>query len=297
MFVANDSVPNFLFHNEGRGVFKEVALFAGVAVGLDGRPRAGMGTDFGDYDGDGRLDLIVTNHEFESASLYRNLGKGLFTEATSESGIGPATLPFVGFGVALFDDDNDGRLDIAIANGHVIDNTALFRAGSTHAQRPLLFHNDGARRFAEVGAQSGPAFAKDIVGRTLAVADVDGDGDLDILVTRNGEPVELLRNGGGNRQHSLAVRAVGTRSNRDGIGARVVVTAGGATQVREVKTGSSYLGQNALLAHFGLGLADRVDRVEVRWPSGAVDTLRNVPANATVTIVEGQGLTRRVPFR
>ena len=295
-FVANDSVPNFLFHNEGRGQFKETALGAGVAVGIDGKPRAGMGTDFGDYDGDGRLDLIVTNHEFESASLFRNLGKGLFGEATSESGVGPPTLPFVGFGVAWLDVDNDGRLDIAVVNGHVIDNTALFRAGSTHAQRRLLFHNEGNRRFAEVARQAGPGFASETVGRTLAVGDVDNDGLLDILVTSNGQRAELLRAAAGRRRNALTIKAVGKESNRDGIGARVRLTVEGATQTREVKAGSSYLGQNDTRLHFGVGDAATVDRIEVRWPSGRMDAARQVPVNAIVTIVEGEGVARRLPF-
>ena len=158
VFVANDSVPNFLYHNQGRGVFTEVALPSGVAVANDGKSRAGMGTDAGDYDGDGRLDLVVTNHEFETTTLFRNLGKGLFADATTESGIGPATLPFVGFGVALFDYDNDGRLDLAIANGHVVDNTAQMRASSTFAQRRLLFRNIDGRRFVEVGRALGSRF-------------------------------------------------------------------------------------------------------------------------------------------
>ena len=148
VFVANDAVPNFLFHNEGGGRFSEVGLAAGVSVARDGKPRAGMGTEFADYNGDGRLDLVVTNHEFETHSLFRSDGGGVFTDATVESGLGPPTLPFVGFGVAFFDFDNSGSLDLAIVNGHVIDNTALFRSGSTHAQRKLLFRNLNGRRFA-----------------------------------------------------------------------------------------------------------------------------------------------------
>jgi hypothetical protein len=297
VFVANDSVPNFLFHNEGRGVFKESALVAGVAVAIDGKPRAGMGTDFGDFDGDGRLDLVVTNHEFEGATLFRNLGKGLFTEATSQSGIGPPTLPLVGFGVALFDYDNDGRPDVAIVNGHVVDNTAIFRTGSSHAQRKLLFHNDGNRRFSDVGRASGPGFAGEAVGRTLAVADIDNDGDLDILVTDNGQPAEVLRNRDGNRLNAIGLRLVGTRSNRDAIGARVRVTSGAVTSVQEVKAGSSYLGQNDIVLHVGLGTANQADRVEIRWPSGRVDVLERLAANQIVTITEGSGITNRVPFK
>jgi hypothetical protein len=293
VFVANDAVPNFLFHNDGKGRFTEVGLAAGVAVARDGKARAGMGTEFADYDGDGRLDLVVTNHEFETHSLFHNEGKGLFSDATIASGIGPPTLPHVGFGVAFLDGDNDGALDLAITNGHVVDNTALFRDGSTHAQRKLLFRNTG-RRFVEVGRQAGE-FAAETVGRTLAVGDVDNDGDLDVLVTGNGRPTELLRNDapGGN---SLQVRLAGVGSNRDGIGARLRLVAGGRTQIREVKSGSSYLGQNDLRAHFGLGAASVVDRLEVRWPGGQVDVVPGIRANQIVTVREGTGLAGQVPF-
>ena len=194
VFVANDGVPNFLFHNEGNGRFTEVGLPAGVSVARDGKPRAGMGTEFADYNGDGRLDLVVTNHEFETHSLFRNDGGGTFTDATVESGVGPPTLPFVGFGVAFFDPDNNGRLDLAIVNGHVIDNTAVFRPGSTHAQRKLLLRNTNGRRFQEAGRESGRGFAADGVGRSLVAADVDNDGGMDLLVTNNGSMPELLHN-------------------------------------------------------------------------------------------------------
>jgi hypothetical protein len=297
IFVANDSLPNTLYRNDGAGRFKEVALTAGVAVANDGRPRAGMGTDFGDYDGDGRLDLIVANHEFETTTLFRNLGRGLFADATAESGLALPTLPLVGFGTAFFDYDNDGRLDVAIANGHVVDNTAQVRAGSKYAQRRLLFHNAGARHFVEQGGVSGSGFAAEKVGRTLAVADVDNDGDLDLLVTNNGQSADLLRNDSGNRNSALQIRLVGKQSNRDAIGARVFVTVGASTQVREIKAGSSYLGQNDIRAHVGLGTAPRADRLDVRWPGGRVETFRQVPAGAIITIVEGEGITRQVAFR
>ena len=296
VFVANDSVPNFLFHNEGGGRFSEVGLLAGVAVARDGKPRAGMGTEFADYDGDGRLDLVVTNHEFETTSLFRNDGGGTFVDTTLEAGISAPTLPLVGFGVAFFDLDNDADLDLSIVNGHVIDNTALFRPGSTHAQRKLLFQNTNGRRFAEVGRQSGAGFTRDDVGRTLVGGDIDNDGDVDLVVTNNGGAPDMLRNAGGNALNAIAIRLVGTRANRDGIGARVTVVTGTRAQVREVKSGSSYLGQNDLRVHVGLGEARRVDRIDVRWPAGRVETVRDVAANQIVTITEGQGITGRSPF-
>ena len=296
VFVANDAVPNFLFHNDGKGRLTEVALAAGVAVGRDGKPRAGMGTEFADYNGDGKLDLVVTNHEFETHSLFRNDGKGSFSDASVEAGIASPTLPFVGFGVAFFDADNNGDLDLAIVNGHVIDNTAIFRPGSTHAQRRLLFQNTSGRRFAEVSRQSGPGFAAQTVGRTLVAGDIDNDGDVDLVVTNNGGPLEVLRNNAGRDRHALLVRVAGVRSNRVGIGARVTITAQGRTQMREVKSGSSYLGQNDLRVHFGLGDATRVDRLDVRWTDGQVETIRDVPADQVVTVTEGKGLTARSAF-
>jgi hypothetical protein len=295
VFVANDSVPNFLFHNEGGGRFTEVGLLAGVAVARDGKPRAGMGTEFADFDGDGKLDLVVTNHEFESTSLFHNDGRGAFVDVTLDAGIGSPTLPFVGFGVAFLDADNDGDLDHSIVNGHVIDNTAMFRAGSTHAQRKLLFQNTNGRRFTEVSRQSGAGFARDGVGRTLLAGDLDNDGDIDVVISNNGGATEVLRNGGTGR-NSIEIRIVGSRSNRDGLGARISVAAGGRTQVREVKSGSSYLGQNDLRAHVGLGEATRVERIDVRWPAGGTDTIRDVPANQIVTIAEGQGITGRSSY-
>ena len=296
VFVANDGVPNFLFHNEGNGRFTEVGLLAGVSVARDGKPRAGMGTEFADYNGDGRLDLVVTNHEFKTHSLFRNDGRGTFTDATVESGVGPPTLPFVGFGVAFFDADNDGALDLAIVNGHVIDNTALFRPGSTHAQRKLLLRNTTGRRFQEVAREAGRGFAADNVGRTLVAADVDNDGGVDLLVTNNGSALELLHNETANRGSAVIVRVVGTRSNRDGIGARVSVVAGGRTQVREVKSGSSYLGQGDLRVHVGLGDAARIDRIDVRWPGGDVQRIEAPPVNHVLTIEEGKGLTKATAF-
>jgi hypothetical protein len=312
VFVANDAVPNFLFHNQGKGRFSEVALAAGVAVGRDGKPRAGMGTEFADYNGDGRLDLVVTNHEFETHSLFRNDGKGSFSDASVEAGIASPTLPFVGFGVAFFDADNDGGLDLSIVNGHVIDNTAVFRPGSSHAQRRLLFHNAtpstslsagpsppsraGARRFTEVSRQAGPGFAAQAVGRTLITGDIDNDGDVDLVVTNNGGPLDVLRNNTGRERHALAVQLVGVASNRNGIGARVTITTQGRTQIREVKSGSSYLGQNDLRVHFGLADATLVERLDVRWPTGEVETIRDVPADQIVTVTEGKGITARTAF-
>ena len=298
IFVANDGKPNFLFRNTGKGGFEEVGLLAGVSLAADAKPRAGMGTAFGDYDGDGKLDLVVTNHEFEMHSLFRSLGGGVFTDVTQESGVGPATLPYVGFGVAFLDYDNDGRRDLAIVNGNVVDNIAQFRKGAKHAQPTLLLRNTGDR-FVNVSKQAGPAFSTETVSRALAKGDIDNDGDLDLLITSNGGPVQLLLNDGGSRNNALLVRVIGdpgAKTNRDGIGARLKLAAGGRTYVDQVTSGSSYLTQHDMRVHVGLGTATKVDRLEITWPDGKADVLENLPVNHVITVREGQGETRRVPF-
>jgi hypothetical protein len=296
IYVANDSVPNFLFHNKGKGIFEEVGFRAGVSVGGEGRPLAGMGTDIADMDGDGLLDLIVTNLDRETHSLYRNLGKGLFSNVTFESGVGRATLPFVGFGVAFLDYDNDSDLDLAIANGDIIDNVSQFRDSTTYEQRNLLLQNDGKGRFHDVGPASGPGFALKKVSRTLAAGDLDNDGDLDIVIGNNGQTADLLRNDFGNRNNSLLIRVIGTKSSRDGIGARLKLTAGGKTLTRHIKAGSSYQGQNDLRVHFGLEKAVQADRLEILWPSGLVDAVEGIKANQIIVVTESRGITRQEPF-
>ncbi len=295
VFVANDSTPNFLFHNERNGSFTEMAGLAGVAVAADGKPRAGMGTAFGDFSGIGRQGLVVTNHETEMHSLFLNLGGRLFSDVTMRSGVGPATRPYVGFGVVFFDYDNDTRLDLAIVNGNVMANVAQVRAGARLAQRKLLLRNAG-ERFIDVTKQAGPGLAIEGVGRALAAGDVDNDGDLDLLVVNNGDRPNLLLNDGGNAGNAVLVQAVGTTSNRGGIGTRLTLTAGGRRQVREVQSGSSYLAQNDLRAHFGLGGAERAERLEVRWPDGSNEVVENVPANHIVVVRQGNGIVSRTPL-
>lgn len=296
IYVANDSVPNFLYRNQGDGTFEEVGLVAGVAVNGDGRPEAGMGTDMGDYDNDGLLDIIATNLDMETNTLYRNTGEGLFRDVTSQSGHGEPSLHFVGFGTAFFDYDNDGDLDVVVVNGHILDNPSFFRDNVTYEQRNLLFRNEGRKKFQEVGVPSGPGFALVKVSRGLAVGDLDNDGDLDLLISNNGQTADLLRNDGGSSNNSLVVKTVGTKSNRDGVGARLMLKIGARTQLREVKAGSSYLSQNDLRVHFGLGRSTRIDRLELRWPSGTVETWNNLEANQILTVVEGEGIIRREPF-
>jgi hypothetical protein len=296
IYVANDSTPNFLFHNKGAGKFEEVGFWAGVAVRSDGKPMAGMGTDIGDINGDGLLDIFVTNLDGQAHSLYRNMGKGLFADLTFQSGVAEATLPFVGFGAAFLDYDNDTDLDLVIANGDVLDNVKVLRDSSSYEQLHLLLQNDGTGKFKNVGPASGPGFALKKASRGLAVGDLDNDGDLDIVIANVGQTPELLRNDGGNRSNSLLIRTLGSKSNRDGIGARLKLSIGNKIFVREVKAGSSYLSQSDLRVHFGLGEAPRADRLEIRWPSGVIDVMENIDANQILTVLEGKGITNRKPF-
>jgi enediyne biosynthesis protein E4 len=295
VFVANDATPNFLFHNNGDGTFTDIASLAGVAVAIDGKVRAGMGAAFADFSGTGRPGLIVTNHETEMHSLFVNVDGRRFSEVTVARGIGPATRPYVGFGVVFFDYDNDTRLDLAIVNGHVMANAPRVRAGAKYGQRNLLLRNTG-ERFQDMKEQAGPGFSPEMVSRGLAAGDIDNDGDLDLLITNNNDRPNLLLNEAG-RGNALLVRTIGTKSNRSGIGARLTLVADGLRQVREVQSGSSYLSQNDLRAHFGLGKSTRAERLEIRWPSGATELVENLPVNHVITVREGQGVVSRVPFR
>ena len=295
VFVANDATPNFLFHNTGGGTFTEMASLAGVAVAADGKARAGMGTAFADFSGNGRPGLIVTNHETEMHSLFLNVDGRLFSDVTVRSGVGPATRSYVGFGVVFFDYDNDTRLDVAIANGNVMANAPRVRAGAKYAQRNLLLRNTG-ERFQDMKEQAGTGFSPEMVSRALAAGDIDNDGDLDLLITNNNGRPNLLLNEGG-RANAILVRTTATKSNRGGIGTRLTLVTAGHRQVRDVQSGSSYLAQNDLRAHFGLGQSNRAERLEIRWPGGATEVVESLPANHVITVREGKGVVSRVPFR
>ncbi len=290
LFVANDMTPNFLFRNEGGTRFSNIGLDSGVAFSPDGKSEAGMGTDFGDYDRDGLLDIVVCNFQWEHCRLLKNERGDVFKDQIHESKLDEPTFSTLTFGTDFFDYDNDGYLDLFLANGHVEPNIEIIdRAGPSYAQRDQLFHNNGDGTFTDVSSDS-PGLATAWVGRGSATADYDNDGDLDLFVSNNNQRGLLLRNDGGNRQHWLSVRTIGTHSNRDGIGARIRVMAGDLHQVEEVRSGSSYLSQNALRVHFGLGTHTRVDRVEIHWPSGVEQVLEDVAADQFLTVREPEKL-------
>jgi hypothetical protein len=281
LVVANDNDPVFLFRNNGDGTFREVGAAAGVAYNLAGRVTSSMGVDVGDVDLDGRLDLVVTTFRNEGASLFLNIGRGLFTEEGVARGL-QATMPYVGWGVGLVDYDNDGDKDLLVVNGHVHHNADAMEASATFPQPLQLLENrDG--RFVDVSREVGLADIGPVVARGAAFGDYDNDGDVDILVNVAGGPALLLRNEGGNRRHWLSVEALATRPGRSAIGARVSVVAGGRRQVDEVRAGGSYASTNDPRLHFGLGDAADAD-VTVRWLDGRERTLRQVPADRFVRV-------------
>ena len=286
VYIANDADQNFLYRNNGDGTFTDVSLTAGVGLSEDGEAENGMGVDFGDYDNDGRLDLIVTNFQGQTNTLYHNEGNGLFSDVSYASKIGTMSLPYLAWGVSFCDYDNDGYQDLFIANGHLDENVQAFNPTGFYEQPNLLFHNNRDDTFDEVGVDSGSGIRLEKVSRGFAYSDYDNDGDLDLLVTNlTGNP-DLLQNEG-NQNAWLTLKLIGTRSNRDAIGARVKVTAGNLTQIRDVRSGSSYLSQNDIRLHFGLGKHHQVDRVEIRWPSGLQEHLEGIKANQILTLVEG----------
>ncbi len=296
ILMSNDTMPDFLYRNQGDGTFTEEGILAGVAFGADGTAKSGMGVDAADARNTGRPDLAVGNFAYEMISLFRNEAEGAFTDRTVPSGVGRPSSPFVTFGVCFFDYDLDGRLDLFAATGHVESEIQRVKPHMTYAQRPLLFHNRGDGRFVEVGQSAGD-LRRPLVGRGAAYADYDGDGDLDVLVsTNNGRPA-LFRNEGGNRNRALRVRVVGTQSNRSGIGTEVKLRAGSILQTRFLKAGSSYCSQNELVATFGLGERAAADEVEVVWPGGRVERFKGVAAGQTVTVREGEGIVDSVPFK
>jgi hypothetical protein len=289
ILIANDTQPNKLYLNKKDGTFEERGVAAGIGFSEDGVARAGMGVDAADYDRSDHPSVIITNFANQMASLYHNEGNGLFVDEAPQSEVGRATLVTLGFGCFFFDYDNDGWPDIFVADGHIEDAIESVQKRVRYAEPAHLFRNLGGGKFQEVTAQMGAAFAAPRVARGAAYADIDNDGFLDMLLTTNAGPAFLFHNEGGTN-HSLRVKLVGTKSNRDGIGAVVRVTSGADKQTKTLRSGSSYLSQSELVLTFGLGGQGKADWVEIEWPSGLVDRLTNVSAGQTVTVQEGKGV-------
>jgi hypothetical protein len=284
IFVANDSVQCFLFHNNGNGTFSEVGLFKGVGYNEDGKTFAGMGTDFSDYDNDGLPDVIVTDLSNERYMLFRNNGDGSFRDVTNQSGVGGATLAFAGWSTRFFDYDNDGWKDLFVAQSHVMDTIEKTAPNLRYMQPPLLLRNQ-AGHFSRVSP--GEAFRKEWAGRGAAFGDLDNDGDVDVVVSNAGQYAYVLRNDGGNRNQWLGIATIGTKSNRDGIGARVkVVSASGLTQYFTVNTAVGYLSASDKRLVVGLGSDVTAKLVEIRWPSGTIQRLENVKAGQFLRVTE-----------
>lgn len=294
IYVANDSTPSSLYHNNGDGTFTDVGPQAGVAYSDEGQEQAGMGTDFADYDNDGWGDLLKGNFSDDTKNLYHNNRNGTFTDVACQAGLCDATWLFTTFGAKFLDYDNDGWKDVFLANGQTFPQMDRYPTGITYAERNMLFHNlgpaGGRVKFEEVGLESGPGLAVKKVSRGLAVADYDNDGDVEIAVTNMNDSPELLRHARRNPHHSILIKTVGARSNRDGIGAEIKVVTGALTQYDTVRSGASYLSSSDLRLHFGLGGATKADLVEVHWPSGQIDVVRDSPADRILTIEEGKGL-------
>jgi hypothetical protein len=299
LFVSNDTQRNKLYRNNHDGTFTDNGEVVGVAYGESGGTRAGMGTDAGDYDHSGRQGLIVGNFTDEGLSLYRDDGNGLFSDQSLSSGVNQPSLKVLTFGGFFFDYDLDGLLDIFANNGHVADDIANLRPTLKYEEQPLLFHNRGKGSFEDVTSKVGPALRRVQVGRGAAYADFDNDGDLDLLLTTNNGPARLLRNDNGNQNDMLRVKTIGTRSNRDGIGAKITLTTNkGPRQFAIVKSGSSYLSQSELPVTFGLGKAeeDRILNLEIVWPTGKKEAIHNLQPNQSITVTEGKGVTSTQPI-
>ena len=288
LFVANDGLNAYLYHNERNGKFKEVGLSTGMALTSRGTVMAAMCISLGDYDNDGHLDLYISDFQRSSDHLWHNDGKGFFDEVSDEAGITQPTREVLSFGGGFFDYDNDGWLDIFIANGHVYPEVEQATPGTHYRQINSLFHNESNGKFVEVGKFSGNGFAIPYVARGVAFADFDNDGFLDMVVANNGDSPLLLHNSGNNGNNFLNFKLVGNKSNRDAMGARIHVVSGTVSQIREIAGGGSYLSQSDLRANFGLGAAKRAEIVEITWPSGQKQTFRDNQANLFYLIEEGK---------
>ena len=297
ILLSNDTQPNKLYRNNGNGTFTEKAIVAGVAFSEDGVARAGMGVDAADYDRSGNTSLMITNFSNQMISLYHNEGRGLFVDEAPRSEVGRASLLTLGFGCFFFDYDLDGWQDILVVNGHIDPDIQKVQANVKFAEPPHLFHNQGKGKFVEATKSAGASFAAARVGRSVAYADVFNYGRLDVLLSTNGGPVYLFRNEAtGTPNHSLRIKLIGTKSNRDGIGAVVRVATPDGTQTQMLRSGSSYLSASELVLTFGLGQQTKTDSIEIRWPSGQIEKLSNINASQTVSVTEGKGITSSRPY-
>jgi len=289
IYVACDSTPSILYHNNHDGTFTDIALSAGCALNEDGQQQAGMGAAAGDYNCDGWLDIFKTNFSDDTCSLYRNNGDGTFADATFSAGMGLNTR-YLGWGCGFVDLDNDGWLDVFVAHGHVYPEVERAGIDVPYKEPKIVYRNLRNGRFEEVSARAGPGVSLLRSARGVAFGDFDNDGDIDVVINNVNDVPTLLRNDVATGNHWLKVRVVGTRSNRTGLGARVKVVAGGHSQIDEVRSGGSYISQSDLRLHFGLGMATSADLVEVRWPSGLVDRVRDVETNQVIWVKEGHGI-------
>ena len=289
IYVANDTTPNLLYRNMGDETFMDLGVIAGVAYNEDGVAEGGMGVDFGDYNNDGFLDIFVTNFSRETNTLYRNNSNGIFTDVTYIAHLGDPSFLKLGFGTKFFDADNDGDLDLFVANGHVYSTVESQSDTIEYAQTDQLFLNMEESSFLDVSEECGTYFSVKRVSRGAAFGDYDNDGDTDIFVVNLNQKAVLLRNDGGNRNNWLKIKTVGIKSNRDGIGARIEVVTRSHTQIKEVQAGSSYLSGHDLCLIFGLGAETKAEVVKIRWPSGLEQTLADVEANQFLIITEGVG--------
>ncbi len=294
LYVANDTTPNYLYHNNHDGTFTDVGLLSGTALSGAGQAEGSMGVDFGDYDHDGLLDIIVTNFAEQSSALYHNLGHGQFDDVRQSAGIAKDSYPLVGWGTSFFDMDNDGWPGLFAASGHVYPQMDSVKNSAPYAQRMLLYRNNRNGTFSEVSAAAGLSALPLKSRRGAAFGDIANNGTVDIVVLNVGEPPSLLLNTASNSNHRVAFKLIGTKSNRAAIGARVIVRAAGMTQFNEVRGGGSYLSQNDLRLHFGLGPATRMDSVQIRWPSGKVEEIKDLEADKFYTLVEGEGVKNSV---
>jgi enediyne biosynthesis protein E4 len=295
LLVANDTQPNKLYRNQCNGTFKDVAVDAGIAFSAEGKARAGMGVDVADFDNSGNSGVAITNFDNEMIGLYRASGGGNFADVAIPSGVGLASKNTLGFGCTFVDVDLDGALDLIVVNGH-IDDTVRNVRNVGYAQPPQLFLNSGKGNFREAGSEAGDGFSLPKVGRGLAYGDFDRDGDADILMTTNNGPAYLFRNDQISGNHSIRFHLIGTKSNRDAIGASVKIFHGGSSQSRLVKSGSSYLSQSELAVTFGLGKRDKIDRAVIHWPSGRSEEYKDLAAGRTYQCVEAKGITAQSGF-